>query len=399
MRFAHLSDVHLGSWSAHPDLKEMACTALDRATDMCISENVDFILISGDFFDTSLPSIDIIRRAATVLRRLHDAGIAVYAIPGSHDFSPTGRTFINVFEDAGLLTNVAKGEDVSGKLRLQFAVDKKTGAKITGMPGRMGALEKHYFERLDRDIEQEDGLKIFLFHSGIEEYKPPHLKDMTAVPLSSLPRGFDYYAAGHIHRPAFIKEDIGYIAFPGCLYPTDFREMEKYDSGFYIIEYSDGNLRSEFRKILLHEIDIMNIDANGKGPEEIERMIIGNIVDLDKKVLVIRIEGIMRGKPSDIDFRQIYKKAFERGAISVKRNTTKLSVKEFENVAIGHASVEEIEKRIIREHMENVKLGDRNVEFLIFSLMNILDDAKQEGETNYVFEERIKNNAMKIFSL
>lgn len=399
MRFAHLSDVHLGSWSGHPDLKEMACAAFDKAMAQCIAERLDFILISGDLFDTSLPSIDVIRRAAVTLRRVRDSGIAVYAIPGSHDYSPTGRTFINVLEDAGLLVNVAKGEEIDGKLKLKFTIDKKTGAKITGMMGRMGALEKSYFERLDRSIEKEDGFKVFMFHSGIEEYKPKHLKDMTAIALSSLPHGFDYYAAGHIHQTAFMKEGIGTIAFPGCLYPTDFKEMERYDSGFYIVNY-DGKLNHEFRKVLLHGIEVMNIDADGKGPEEIERAIIGNMVpNLSGKILVIRVEGIMNGKPSDIDLRRIYNKAMERGAISMKRNTLKLSVKEFESVAVGHhASVEQIEKKIINEHAGS-KLGSRNMEDLIFALMKAFDDEKQEGETNYVFAERLKNNAMKVLSL
>ena len=400
MRFAHLSDVHLGSWSGHPDLKEMACAAFDRAIDVCIEENLDFILISGDLFDTSLPSFDVFNRAVSTLRRAQNAGIAIYAIPGSHDFSPTGRTYINILESAGLLVNVAKGEEINGKLKLRFAIDKKIGAKITGIMGRMGALEKHYFEHLDRSIEQADGFKIFMFHSGIEEYKPPHLKDMTAVPLSSLPRGFDYYAAGHIHQRALMKENIGIIAFPGCLYPTDFKEMENYDCGFYILDF-DGKLHSEFRKIILHEVEVMNIDANKKSADEIERAIIGNMNnDLHGKILVIRVEGIMNGKPSDIDFRRIYARAMEQGAISVKRNTSKLLVKEFESVAVGHhASVEQIEKKIIEEHMGKMKLGSRDVEDLIMALMNAFDDEKQEGETNYVFAERLKNNAMKVFSL
>ncbi len=400
MRFAHMSDVHLGSWSGHPDLKEMACAAFDRAIDICIYENLDFILISGDLFDTSLPSFDVFNRAVSTLRKAHSEGIAIYAIPGSHDFSPTGRTYINILESAGLLVNVAKAEEVDGKLKLQFTVDKKTGTKITGMMGRMGALEKNYFMHLDRSIEQEDGFKIFMFHSGIEEYKPPHLKDMTAVPLSSLPKGFDYYAAGHIHQTAFMKEDMGIIAFPGCLYPTDFKEMERYESGFYIIDY-DGKLKHEFRKVSLHEVSVLNVNADGKGPDEIERNILAGMPhDLSEKILVIRVEGVMNGKPSDIDFKRIYNAAVEHGALSVKRNTLKLSVKEFESVAVGrHENIEEIERRIIQEHVGKMKLGSHNVELLILALMKALDDEKQEGETNYVFAERLKNNALKTLGL
>ncbi len=400
MKFAHMSDIHLGSWSGHPDLKEMACAAFDRAMDTCISENVDFVLISGDLFDTSLPSIDVIRFAAKTLRKVHDADVSVYTIPGSHDYSPTGRTFMNVLEDAGLLVNVAKGEESGGKLKLRFTIDEKTGAKITGIMGRMGALEKQFFEQLDRIIEEEDGFKIFLFHSGIEEYKPKHLREMQAVPLSALPRNFNYYAAGHIHSRSLNKESVGTIAFPGVLYPTDFKEMEKYDSGFYLVNCEDDKIKAEHKKILMHGVEVMNIDAAGKTAEEVGRSIMASMPrDLSGKILVLRVAGVMNGRPSDIDFRRIYAKAMENGAISVKRNTSKLAMKEFEKVALGHSSTEEIEKQVVHEHLGKMKLGSRNIEPLILALMKSLDDDKQEGETNYVFEDRIKKNALEVFNL
>ena len=79
-----------------------------------------------------------------------------------------------------------------GKLRLDFTVDKKTGAKITGILGKRGALEKTYYEKLVTEhLEQEDGYKIFLFHSGIDELKPKDMENIISQPLSLLPRGFD----------------------------------------------------------------------------------------------------------------------------------------------------------------------------------------------------------------
>ena len=101
MRFAHFSDCHLGSWNNHPELRELSVKTFEASIDSCISENVDFILISGDLFDTSLPPVDILRRAVIKFRHCRESGIEIYVIPGSHDFSPTGKTFINVLEEAG----------------------------------------------------------------------------------------------------------------------------------------------------------------------------------------------------------------------------------------------------------------------------------------------------------
>ena len=86
MKFAHMADCHLGSWSNHPDLKDYSIIAFERAIDQCIDEGVDFIIIAGDLFDTSIPPIDVLRRCAAKLRQLKERNIGVYVISGSHDY-------------------------------------------------------------------------------------------------------------------------------------------------------------------------------------------------------------------------------------------------------------------------------------------------------------------------
>ena len=107
---------------------------------------------------------------------------------------------IDILEQAGLAVNVAKEEFVDGKIRLGFAVDKKTGTKLTGIFGKKGGLEKHSYEKLEKEnLEAEQGQKIFLFHSAVAEMMPKELTSIDAVPVAEMPRKFDYYAGGHIH--------------------------------------------------------------------------------------------------------------------------------------------------------------------------------------------------------
>lgn len=149
MKFAHLADCHIGGWR-DPKLRNIAAQAFERAIDLCVEKNVDFILIAGDLFNTSLPSVDGLKIVVKKLKELKDINIPVYLIAGSHDFSPSGKTMLDVLENAGLFVNVAKGEDVDGKLKLNFTIDEKTGAKITGLLGKKGGLEKGYYEELLR---------------------------------------------------------------------------------------------------------------------------------------------------------------------------------------------------------------------------------------------------------
>ena len=139
MKFAHLADCHIGSWR-DPKLRDISTKAFTKAIDTCIENIVDFILISGDLFNTYLPSIDRLKSAVIKLKQLKDKNIPVYIIAGSHDFSPSGRTMLDVLESAGLLKNVVKGEVIDNKLKLNFTIDKKTNTKIAGMLGKKVSL-------------------------------------------------------------------------------------------------------------------------------------------------------------------------------------------------------------------------------------------------------------------
>ena len=65
MKFAHLADCHIGGWR-EPKLKELSIKAFSKAVNSCIDKNMDFILISGDMFDTSLPGIDVLKEVGEI---------------------------------------------------------------------------------------------------------------------------------------------------------------------------------------------------------------------------------------------------------------------------------------------------------------------------------------------
>src|SRR3989338_3944965 len=262
MKFAHIADCHIGGWR-DPNLKELSIKAFEKAVEICINEYVGFVLIAGDLFNTSLPSIDLIKRTAEILNRLKEEDIEVYIIPGSHDFSPSGKTMIDVFENAGLVVNVMKIKDN----KLEFTTDK-TGVKITGLVGLRSSLDKYYYQNLDfSNIENESGFKIFMLHNTIDELKPKDMEKVDGMSLSLLPKNFNYYAAGHIH---FIKESEflnGKLVYPGPLFPNNFKELEELrHGGFYIYD----NEKLNFIPIKLKDVICVNIDANNNSSRQVE---------------------------------------------------------------------------------------------------------------------------------
>ena len=99
-RFAHMSDIHLGGWR-QPELQELNTEYFRNAIDSCIEEEVEFILFTGDLFDSAFPPIETLKDTFSEFKKIKEAGIKSYIIAGSHDFSVSGKTFLDVLEKAG----------------------------------------------------------------------------------------------------------------------------------------------------------------------------------------------------------------------------------------------------------------------------------------------------------
>ncbi len=391
MRFAHLADCHLGGWR-EPKMRELNFRAFSKIIDGIISKKADFVVLSGDLFNTSLPDIDIIKRTVSELKRLRDAKIMVYAIAGSHDFSPSGKTMIDVLEKAELLVNVAKGNVENQILKLEFTVDKKTGAKLTGIPGRKGMLDKILYSKLDYNkLEQEEGFKIFLFHTAISEYLPENVY-MDSVRISFLPKGFDYYAGGHVHsRFSERVDNYGMIVMPGPGFPNNFRELEDLKfGGFWMVDALES-VNVEFVPIKLLDSLNIEIDCTDKSPEEVSSEIEKQLKQkLDDKIVLIRIKGTLSvGRINDINFRHLYDLGYANGAYYIMRNTSGVKIKELERKDVQENDIEKIEDEIIQQNCSNMNLFKDERDF-VKKLFNVLDKEQVSGsETKSAFEERV----------
>ncbi len=401
MKFAHFSDVHIGSWR-DPRLAEVSTKAFLQSLEECQQENVDFVLISGDLFNVSLPAVDRMKEVAAVFKQLRDKNIGIYVIAGSHDFSPTGKTMLDVLENAGLFTNVMRGNVVDGKLQLAFTTDEKTGAKITGIIGKMGMLDKHYYEALDlSNLEAEPGEKIFMFHTQITEFKPKDLELMESTPLSYFPKGFLYYAGGHPH---FVFKELvpeyGLITHPGPMFPNNFREIEKLrHGGYYLVNVVDGKADAEWKPMKIHDVKSVTHDCGGKTADqvnnELEQLLAGE--NLVNTIITLRFYGqLSAGRISDLAIRQLFDRLYNQGAVFVMKNTAKLETREFQEVKIERASVEDIEEALISEHTGQLASPYANEKEMTKQLMTILSAEKLEGETTFDFEQRLLEDIKRI---
>ena len=107
MKFAHLSDIHLG-FQKNELLQNIEQHVFEDAIEKCISLGVDFILIPGDMFHVNIPEMRVQKYAFAMFRKVHDAGIPVYVVYGSHDFSPVTNSVIDLLVETGYLTKVTQ---------------------------------------------------------------------------------------------------------------------------------------------------------------------------------------------------------------------------------------------------------------------------------------------------
>jgi len=395
MRFIHFSDCHIGGWRDQK-MSILGLEAFKQVIAESIAKNVDFVLIAGDLFNTALPPIDKLKEVVISLKSLKSSSIPCYIIPGSHDYSPSGKTMLDVLEHADLLVNVCKGSVEDNILKLKFTIDEKTGAKITGMIGKKGMLDRKYYQQLDRShLEQEDGFKIFMFHTALSELKPKELERMESSPVSLLPKNFNYYAGGHVH--IIEKRDIDEyknVAYPGALFPNNFRELEIFKHGGYYF-YEDGNVT--WNPIITKEVVCLHFDCNNKTPSEVEKEMIEQVkqVDATDKIVTMRCQGLLvSGKSSDIKMNELFGILYHKGAYFVMKSTALVKTKEFEQIQIQATSVEEAEEKIIKENLGQSSL--EHEEELIKNLMKVFSSEKEEGETKYNFEKRLIEEGKKV---
>ncbi|HEX5920484.1 MAG TPA: DNA repair exonuclease [Nitrososphaeraceae archaeon] len=418
-KFAHITDCHLGSWR-NPKLRELNLQAFEKSISISIKEQVDFILITGDFFDVNIPQLAPVKRAVEILKQARDSGIAVYMIYGSHDFNTANISMIDILHSAELFIKPTDFQSTTDSVILKFFVDKKTGAKITGISGRKVGLDREMYEKLDKkNLEMEDGFKIFLLHKGIQEILPSDMNFRDSLPISLVPKGFDYYGGGHIHKKVEKKINGSVIVYPGPLFGSSFQDLEETAKGekrgFYIISFDKKILDCRFIEINLVDILYNEIVSSKWNSETLEDEITKNISGLEvtNKIVLIKVKGKLLGKRSNIDFGKFSLDISNRGALMSFINTNNLSTDETKVIAVHSDNKFDIEREIFHESIKNFqsepalsdkvkkqinsKLTGKSGESISISLLEILRNEKLENENTSTYDDRIFSLAKSIF--
>ena len=233
MKLIHISDLHLGKRINEFSMLEDQRYILSQIFHMAEENAVDGILIAGDIYDRSIPSVEAVELFDEFLYRLEQSRISVYIIPGNHD-SRERLSFGNrilekkqIYIQGNLTKQIPyiEKEDEYGRIRIfllpffrlaegreLFSLERGAGYEQvlqclldeTPLDASVrNLLVTHLFVTPGKgELETSDSERM-LSLGGVER-----------VP-SVLLEAFDYTALGHIHGPQRVGSDrIRYAGSP-----------------------------------------------------------------------------------------------------------------------------------------------------------------------------------------
>jgi DNA repair exonuclease SbcCD nuclease subunit len=388
MRFGHFADCHLGSWR-HPELQQVNLESFKKAIEMCIEEKVEFIIFAGDLFDSAYPPIEVLKETFSAFKRLKENRINCYIIAGSHDYSVSGKTFLDVLEKAGfceICQFCLEGE------KIKLLPCNYQGILIYGYPGKKSGLEVDDLKRIFFD--ETNNYRILALHTTMESARGT--LPVESVNINELPKA-DYYALGHLHLIHEYKIDENkYLVYPGPIFPNNFQELEDLRFGsFYLIDVN-GFTKITKKEIKIRDVEVIKVlidnglTATDKIIENVERR------EIKDKIVLLKLMGSLKeGKTGDINFQRIQDKIKEKGAFVMLKNTSQLKTEETE-IEINTENLDNAEDSIVEGF---AKENSSEFNKYITQLMNSFSIEKQEDEKSNIFEARIMLELNKILNL
>ncbi|MBR4448529.1 DNA repair exonuclease [Methanobrevibacter sp.] len=278
MKFAHLADTHLGYrqyglFEREKDFYEV----FEKVIDKIIEENVDFVIHSGDLFETARPSPMALLTFQKGLLKLKGAGIPMYAIAGNHD-SVMRKGSIPpqvIFKKLGLkVISTINPTYMHGDIFI---------AGLPYYPASHGKALKSKLAELSQKATNHDKA-ILVLHQGIDKYFGYNYE----LEIGEIPDNFDYYALGHIHKYVNDKFGRGRLVYPGSSEVWKTSELQDYHEngkGFVVVDFEGSKpivkrVKIDIpREFIKKTIDYSNLEKDISSIKD-------TIKDFDKKPIL-----------------------------------------------------------------------------------------------------------------
>ena len=257
MKFLHTADWHIGRKLNGFSLLEEQSAAFQKMLAIADKEQVDAIVVAGDLYDRSVPSIEAVSLFNQMMIEMNiQKKYPVLAISGNHDSATrldTGSLWLKEL-DFHLHTQLEQAFDPVEMEGIQFYL----------LPYFEPFHAREFFENPDiKDIQQAmtfviDKMKesfqpsmkqVLVSHFFVagslksESETPVEVGGLDSVPMDLL-KDFDYVALGHLHDKNAIKK-VETIQYSGALLKYSLSEEEQ-QKGIRIIEITENDFSNTF---------------------------------------------------------------------------------------------------------------------------------------------------------
>ncbi len=253
MKFLHISDVHLGCtrYQIEESPKDFYRAWIDVLQKYAIGENVDFVVMAGDFFHKRNVPPETMNHAFAGLSLLKDAGIPVVTIEGNHDQKHTDSVYswLRSLENWRLI-HLLEPRSPDGKFVYdEWNYDSEHyilggfidigSARIFGSAW-YGASANWAIPMLTEAIKEnrrEGAFHILMLHTDVEGHQTHPIPALSIANLKELKSVTDYVALGHTHKAYEIEN---WAFNPGSLEVTKIDEYRE-TRGAWLVEVGENN--------------------------------------------------------------------------------------------------------------------------------------------------------------
>ncbi len=215
MRFAHISDLHIGKRLHEVSLLDDQAYILEEIRKILRDERPDAVLIAGDIYDKSAPSAEAVRLFDDFLSGLASDGQSVFVISGNHDSAARVAYGGRIMERSGVHLSAPAYEggahpmtltDGHGPVDIYLLPFIKPVHVSLAFPDEKiesytdalrVAVEKMPIDPKRRSVLVAHQFVTGAVRSDSEEVSVGGLDNVDAAVFAP----FSYVALGHIHRP------------------------------------------------------------------------------------------------------------------------------------------------------------------------------------------------------
>ena len=239
MKILHLADLHLGKRVNEMSMIEDQKYILDQIITLIKEESVGIVLLCGDIYDKSIPTIEAIHLLDEFLDQLSKMAIKVLMISGNHDSIDRLSFGKRLFTRSNLYI-ASQFENEIEKITV-----KENGITVNFymLPFVKSAYISHIFQLQTDSYEEcfryliehtkidEEETNILLSHQFVTANKKnPELSDSETSSLGGIDNidfhifdPFDYVALGHIHKPQAMGREM--VRYAGSILKYSFSEI------------------------------------------------------------------------------------------------------------------------------------------------------------------------------